>query len=52
MPVRTDIDASSFMPPEVIPKPGVNYFDPYLYDLPVTTKEEAWRSLKDMPRSQ
>ncbi|MEA2986068.1 MAG: hypothetical protein QOD94_2322, partial [Alphaproteobacteria bacterium] len=52
VPVRTDIDASSFMPPEVIPKPGVNYFDPYLYDFTVTTKEEARRSIKEMLRSQ
>ena len=52
MPVRTDIDASSFMPSEVIPQPGVNYFDPYLYDFTVTTKEEARRSIKEMLRSQ
>ena len=52
VPVRTDIDASSFMPPEVIPKQGVNYFDPYLYDFTVTTKEEARRSIKEMLRSQ
>ena len=48
VPVRTDIDASSFMPPEVIPKPGLNYFDPYLYEFTVTTKEEARRAIKEM----
>ena len=52
VPVRTDIDASSFMPSEVIPQPGVNYFDPYLYDFTVTTKEEARRSIREMLRSQ
>jgi iron(III) transport system substrate-binding protein len=52
VPVRTDIDASSFMPPEVIPKPGVNYFDPYLYEFTVTTKEEARIRIKEMLRSQ
>jgi iron(III) transport system substrate-binding protein len=52
VPVRTDIDASSFMPPEVIPKQGLNYFDPYLYEFTVTTKEEARRAIKEMLRSQ
>ncbi|HET7681165.1 MAG TPA: extracellular solute-binding protein [Xanthobacteraceae bacterium] len=52
VPVRTDIDASSFMPPEVIPKSGVNYFDPYLYEFTVTTKEQARRAIKEMLRSQ
>jgi iron(III) transport system substrate-binding protein len=50
VPVRNDIDASSFMPPEVIPKPGVNYFDPYLYDFTVTTKEEARLRIKELLR--
>lgn len=52
VPVRNDIDASSFMPPEVIPKPGVNYFDPYLYEFTVTTKEEARLRIREMLRSQ
>jgi len=52
VPVRTDIDASSFMPPEVIPKPGVNYFDPYLYEFTITRKEEARVRIKEMLRSQ
>jgi iron(III) transport system substrate-binding protein len=50
VPVRSDIDASSFMPPEVIPKPGVNYFDPYLYEFTVTTKEEARLRIKELLR--
>jgi iron(III) transport system substrate-binding protein len=48
VPIRADIDASSFMPPEVIPKPGVKYFDPYLYEFTVTTKEEARKAIKKM----
>jgi iron(III) transport system substrate-binding protein len=52
VPVRSDIDASSFMPPEVIPKPGVNYFDPYLYEFTVTNKEEARLRIKELLRSQ
>jgi hypothetical protein len=50
VPVRNDIDASAFMPPEVIPKPGVNYFDPYLYEFTVTTKEDARRNIKELLR--
>jgi hypothetical protein len=52
VPVRTDIDATAFMPPEVIPKPGLNYFDPYLYEFTVTTKEEARRSIKKILQTQ
>jgi iron(III) transport system substrate-binding protein len=52
VPVRTDIDASAFMPPEVIPKQDLNYFDPYLYEFTVTTKEEARRAIKEMLRSR
>ena len=52
VPIRTDIDAAAFMPPEVIPKPGVNYFDPYLYEFTVTTKEEARRAITKMLRDR
>jgi iron(III) transport system substrate-binding protein len=52
VPTRSDIDASSFMPDEVIPKPGTNYFDVYDYDFTVTTKEEARRRVKDILRAQ
>ena len=52
VPVRADIDASAFMPPEVIPRPGVNYFDPYLYEFTVTTKENARVQIKEMLRAR
>lgn len=52
VPVRADIDASAFMPPEVIPKQDVNYFDPYLYEFTVTIKEKARIQIKDMLRPQ
>jgi iron(III) transport system substrate-binding protein len=52
VPVRVDIDATAFMPPEVIPKQGVNYFDPYLYEFTVTTKEEARLRIKELLRSK
>jgi iron(III) transport system substrate-binding protein len=52
VPVRVDIDATAFMPPEVIPKQEVNYFDPYLYEFTVTTKEEARLRIKELLRSK
>jgi iron(III) transport system substrate-binding protein len=48
VPARSDIDASSFMPPEVIPKPGVNYFDVYDYHFTVVTNAESRRRMKDI----
>jgi iron(III) transport system substrate-binding protein len=50
-PARSDAD-ESFAPPEVIPKPGVNYFDVYDYNFTVTTNEEARRRVKDLLRAQ
>jgi iron(III) transport system substrate-binding protein len=52
VPTRSDIDASTFMPPEVIPKPGAKYFDLYDYNFTVTTKEEARRRVKEILRPQ
>jgi hypothetical protein len=40
VPARTDIDAASLVPAEVIPKPGVKYFDVCDYNFTVTGKEE------------
>jgi iron(III) transport system substrate-binding protein len=51
VPARSDTD-DSFAPPEVIPKPGVNYFDVYDYKFTVTTNEEARRRVKDLLRAQ
>jgi hypothetical protein len=48
VPARTDIDAASFMPPEVIPKPGVNYFDVYDYEFTVVKNAESRRRLKEI----
>jgi len=30
-PVRTDVDASAWVPPHLIPKPGTEYFDTFEY---------------------
>jgi ABC-type Fe3+ transport system substrate-binding protein len=50
VPVRSDIDASSFMPPEVIPKPGVKYFDVYDYKFTTITNAESRRRMREMLR--
>jgi iron(III) transport system substrate-binding protein len=50
VPARSDIDASSFMPSEVIPKPGVNYFDVFDYNFTITGKEEIRLRVKDILR--
>jgi iron(III) transport system substrate-binding protein len=47
---RTDIDSASYMPPEVIPQPGVKYFDVYDYNFTVTGKEEIRLRMKDILR--
>ncbi len=39
-PTRTDIDALAFLPPESVPKPGVQYFDTYEWEFTLSTKEK------------
>lgn len=51
VPARNDIDESSFLP-QIIPKPGVEYFDPYGWEFTVTTKEEIRLRMKELLRSQ
>jgi hypothetical protein len=48
VPARTDVDSASFMPPEVIPKPGVNYFDVYDYEFTVVKNAESRRRMKEI----
>jgi iron(III) transport system substrate-binding protein len=52
VPARTDIDAASFMPPEVIPKPGVKYFDVYDYHFTTVTNAESRRRMREILRKQ
>ena len=47
-PTRNDIDGSSFLPPEIIPRPGVNYFDTFGWDFTLSTKEEVRLRMKDL----
>jgi iron(III) transport system substrate-binding protein len=44
---RNDID-ESFLPPEVIPRDGVKYFDNHDWEYTVTKKEEARQALKEI----
>jgi len=48
VPARNDIDALSFLSPDVIPKPGVKYFDRYDWEFTVTTKEQARLRMKQL----
>jgi iron(III) transport system substrate-binding protein len=46
-PTRGDID-ESFLPPEVIPREGVKYFDNHDWEYTVTKKEEARQALREI----
>ncbi len=50
-PTRNDVD-ESFLPPEVIPKVGVNYFDTYDWEFTVTTKEKVRLRMKELLQAQ
>ncbi len=47
-PARNDIDEASFLAPEIIPRPGVEYFDGYDWVFTLTTKEEVRLRMKDL----
>ena len=49
-PTRNDIDELSFLPPEIIPKPGVAYFDTYDWEFTVTTKEQIRVRMSELLR--
>jgi iron(III) transport system substrate-binding protein len=48
VPARSDIDEASFLPPELIPRPGVTYFDTYDWQFTVTKKEEVRLRMKEL----
>jgi iron(III) transport system substrate-binding protein len=47
VPARNDIDVSH-LPPEIIPKEGVQYFDTYDWDFTVTQKEKVRARIKEI----
>jgi ABC-type Fe3+ transport system substrate-binding protein len=49
-PTRTDVDEISFLPPETIPKPGVDYFDTYDWEFTLTTKEQVRARMGELLR--
>ncbi len=46
VPARADTDAD--LPREAIPRPGVNYFDPYDWNFTVTTKEQLRKRINGL----
>lgn len=47
-PARNDIDEASFLVPEIVPRPGVTYFDGYDWEFTLTTKEAVRLRMKDL----
>jgi iron(III) transport system substrate-binding protein len=47
VPTRNDID-ESFLPPEMIPKPGESYFDTYDWEFTVTKKEQVRLRMREL----
>jgi iron(III) transport system substrate-binding protein len=45
---RADIDEKSFLHEELIPKPGVDYFDTFGWDFTVTEKEDIRLKMKEI----
>jgi iron(III) transport system substrate-binding protein len=50
VPTRNDISELSFLPPEIIPHPGADYFDSYGWDFTLTKKEEIRLRMKELMR--
>jgi iron(III) transport system substrate-binding protein len=48
VPTRNDIDELSFLPAEIIPRPGTEYFDTYDWDFTVSKKEEVRLRMKEL----
>jgi iron(III) transport system substrate-binding protein len=51
VPARNDTDESGFVP-QIIPRAGVDYFDPSSWEFTVTTKEEVRLRMKDLLRGR
>lgn len=47
-PTRSDIDERSFLPPEIIPRAGVTYFDTFEWQFTLTTKEQVRLRMKEL----
>jgi iron(III) transport system substrate-binding protein len=51
VPARDDVDESVYIP-QIIPRPGVEYFDPSSWDFTVTTKEQIRLGMKELLRGR
>jgi iron(III) transport system substrate-binding protein len=47
-PTRNDIDAAAYLPAEMIPKPGVEYFDSYNWNFVLNTWEKTRLRMKEL----
>jgi iron(III) transport system substrate-binding protein len=47
-PTRNDTDEASFLPAEIIPRPGVSYFDTYDWQFTLSTKEQVRLRMKEL----
>jgi iron(III) transport system substrate-binding protein len=50
-PTRKDID-ESFLPPQIIPREGVQYFDTYDWEFTLTKKEKVRQHMKELLQAQ
>jgi iron(III) transport system substrate-binding protein len=48
---RNDIDELSYLAPEIVPRPGVDYFDTYDWEFTVSTKEKIRLRMKELLRA-
>jgi iron(III) transport system substrate-binding protein len=48
VPTRNDVNEASFLPAEVIPKAGVDYFDSYNWEFVLNTKEKIRLRMKEI----
>jgi len=52
VPTRGDIDAASFLPPEVIPHPSENYTDMHAWETAVTERQKVQAIMKALLKSR
>ncbi len=51
-PTRSDIDALSFLPAQIIPQPGVSYIDMHDWESGVAQRQKVMTLMKEMMKSR
>jgi iron(III) transport system substrate-binding protein len=51
-PTRNDTDETSFLPPEIIPRRDVSYFDTFEWQFTLSTKEQVRLRMKELMRQR